>query len=290
MQTHPGTMPVVGMERVGGRGGLAAMVAAEGGVRRRGPTPFLSRNNGTRPVVIGLLAFLNRNIGLVCSGLKTATCAHFIGIVPLFRFADPFPRKGVFLVAFPQLLELMPVVSLQRRFSTIDADAVRDDAERLELAGELIRRERLVVLPPLRPRSPLDAHQHLADIDGSQLVRRHGVEGNDTVLGNAGGDWLGGDGGNDVLTGGAGADTFSFGSDGLSGIAGPAGHDIITDFTAADGDRIDLTGYAGAKSLADLSLADNAEGNAVIGFGDNTVTLLGVSAASLDQSHFLLTA
>ena len=52
----------------------------------------------------------------------------------------------------------------------------------------------------------------------------------------------------------------------------------------------DLTGYAGAKSLADLSLADNAEGNAVIGFGENTITPIGVSAASLDRSHFLLTA
>ena len=117
----------------------------------------------------------------------------------------------------------------------------------------------------------------------------YGGEGNDTVLGNEGSDWLGGDGGDDVLTGGAGADTFFFGSDGLSGIAGAAGHDTITDFTAADGDRIDLTAFAGAKSLADLSLADNAEGNAVIGFGENTITLLGVSAASLDQSHFLLT-
>jgi hypothetical protein len=43
--------------------------------------PLSIRYNATMPVVSGLLAFSNRYIGLVCSGLKGLTCARFIGFV-----------------------------------------------------------------------------------------------------------------------------------------------------------------------------------------------------------------
>ncbi|MFR0673964.1 immunoglobulin-like domain-containing protein, partial [Enterobacterales bacterium AW_CKDN230030176-1A_HGKHYDSX7] len=70
----------------------------------------------------------------------------------------------------------------------------------------------------------------------------YGGKGNDILLGGNGNDLLdGGEGddiliggkGNDTLTGGAGADTFIW-------RAGDTGNDVIKDFKASEGDRIDL--------------------------------------------------
>jgi Ca2+-binding RTX toxin-like protein len=52
----------------------------------------------------------------------------------------------------------------------------------------------------------------------------------DTVEGGRGNDFLDGGAGNDTLTGGAGADTFVLRSGG--------GHDVITDYDMASGDRL----------------------------------------------------
>jgi|SRR5439155_11221604 len=52
----------------------------------------------------------------------------------------------------------------------------------------------------------------------------------DTIEGGRGNDWLDGGVGNDTLTGGAGADTFVLRSGG--------GHDVVTDFNPAEGDRV----------------------------------------------------
>ena len=60
-----------------------------------------------------------------------------------------------------------------------------------------------------------------------------GGTGNDTLLGGEGNDILIGGKGNDILTGGSGADTFVWKS-------GDTGKDVITDFQASEGDRIDL--------------------------------------------------
>lgn len=60
-----------------------------------------------------------------------------------------------------------------------------------------------------------------------------------TIAGGAGADTLTGGGGNDTLTGGAGADLFT-----LKDVADSAlgsGADVITDFSATGGDRIDLS-------------------------------------------------
>ncbi|MGA6108363.1 beta strand repeat-containing protein, partial [Pseudomonas solani] len=71
----------------------------------------------------------------------------------------------------------------------------------------------------------------------------NGGNGHDVLYGNAGNDLLnGGDGndlliggiGNDTLTGGAGADVFMW-------KAGDVGNDVIKDFNATQGDRIDLS-------------------------------------------------
>ncbi|HEX7944658.1 MAG TPA: right-handed parallel beta-helix repeat-containing protein [Phenylobacterium sp.] len=86
--------------------------------------------------------------------------------------------------------------------------------------------------------------------DGNDSI--WGAGGNDTLVGDAGADKLQGDAGNDSLAGGAGNDTLdgSAGADTLGGGAGadmftfntlePKG-EVITDFSRADGDRINLS-------------------------------------------------
>ncbi|WP_347903081.1 retention module-containing protein [Pseudomonas purpurea] len=60
-----------------------------------------------------------------------------------------------------------------------------------------------------------------------------GGKGNDILLGGTGSDTLIGGQGNDILIGGSGADTFAW-------KAGDVGNDVIKDFKASEGDRIDL--------------------------------------------------
>ncbi|WP_454833613.1 retention module-containing protein [Pseudomonas lini] len=60
-----------------------------------------------------------------------------------------------------------------------------------------------------------------------------GGKGNDILLGGSGNDSLIGGQGNDILIGGSGADTFIW-------KAGDTGSDVIKDFKASEGDRIDL--------------------------------------------------
>lgn len=67
-----------------------------------------------------------------------------------------------------------------------------------------------------------------------------GRGGSDTLLGGDGNDRLQGDLGADMLTGGAGADTFVFTS--TSDTGKNYGRDTITDFSAAQLDKIDLRG------------------------------------------------
>jgi len=64
-----------------------------------------------------------------------------------------------------------------------------------------------------------------------------GGGGNDVLDGKGGNDVLDGNWGTDTLTGGAGADTFRF--QGLQSAVG-SGRDVITDFSHAQGDKIDL--------------------------------------------------
>ncbi|VVQ24541.1 hypothetical protein PS938_05612 [Pseudomonas fluorescens] len=60
-----------------------------------------------------------------------------------------------------------------------------------------------------------------------------GGKGNDILLGGTGSDTLMGGQGNDILIGGSGGDTFVW-------KAGDTGNDVIKDFKASEGDRIDL--------------------------------------------------
>lgn len=79
---------------------------------------------------------------------------------------------------------------------------------------------------------------------GDDLIR--GGQGDDTCSGDDGNDWISGDRGADTMTGGSGADTFHA----FSG----AGTDIVTDFSSADGDKVQLdagTTYTLAQVGAD---------------------------------------
>jgi Ca2+-binding RTX toxin-like protein len=95
----------------------------------------------------------------------------------------------------------------------------------------------------------------------------HGGQGNDLVTGGLGDDHLFGDLGDDTLSGGAGADTFH--------IAPGGGHDVVTDFNTADGDRVAVdhdehwtVSQSGADTVVTLS-------------GGEQLTLVGVQASSL---------
>lgn len=67
---------------------------------------------------------------------------------------------------------------------------------------------------------------------GKALVDLSASASNDTIQGGNGDDFLDGGAGNDMLTGGAGRDMFVLRSGG--------GHDVVTDFDPAAGDRVML--------------------------------------------------
>ncbi|MEO8547483.1 MAG: VCBS domain-containing protein, partial [Sphingomicrobium sp.] len=85
--------------------------------------------------------------------------------------------------------------------------------------------------------------------------------------------------GDDTLTGSSGADTFVFSQ--------PIGADVVHNFDTA-ADTIDLIGYGFANFAAlQAAVADDASGNAVITLADGqTITLVGVSAATLTAANF----
>ncbi|OWK20678.1 hypothetical protein AJ88_26805 [Mesorhizobium amorphae CCBAU 01583] len=87
--------------------------------------------------------------------------------------------------------------------------------------------------------------------------------------------------GDDVLTGSSGNDLFVFSQ--------PIGNDTVHSFDAA-ADQIDLIGYSGFQSFADVQahMADDANGNAVITLGDGQSILLdGVHSSALTDGNFV---
>lgn len=119
----------------------------------------------------------------------------------------------------------------------------------------------------------------LFGLGGDDLLR--GGKGNDRLEGGDGNDQLRGEAGNDVLFGGAGDDRFVFSDRG--------GADTVQDFThGADHLVISANGILG---LADLTIASNLAGDAVVSFfanGQTTeMTLLGVPALTLTASDFI---
>jgi serralysin len=94
-----------------------------------------------------------------------------------------------------------------------------------------------------------------------------GGQQNDVLTGGAGDDYLSGDRDNDTVTGGAGADVFH--------TFGAAGLDRITDFSLADGDRVQL-------DPGDTWTLAQVGGDAVVTIsGQAQLVLAGVQASSL---------
>ena len=115
----------------------------------------------------------------------------------------------------------------------------------------------------------------VAGDEGWELVLSSGDE---TATGGAGNDILYGSDGNDTLTGSGGGDVFKF-------QAGDTGSDIITDFSIADGDKVDLSSY-GITSSADaqqyLSLVD---GDTELRIDSDLIfTMVSVSVAELSPT------
>jgi V8-like Glu-specific endopeptidase len=112
-----------------------------------------------------------------------------------------------------------------------------------------------------------------------------GGAGTDTVsnfqnlTGSAFSDHLTGDGHDNVLTGGLGADVFQ-----VSG-----GDDIVSDFSATQGDKITLLGFGGLRNLQDVQAnAASSGANTVITLaGGATLTLDNVALNSLTASDFI---
>jgi Ca2+-binding RTX toxin-like protein len=109
-----------------------------------------------------------------------------------------------------------------------------------------------------------------------------GDAGDDTLFGGTGNDYLDGGTGNDTLTGGPGSDTFHF----APGYAA----DTITDFSHAEGDKIDFTSIFGLGGLADVQArASQVGADTVINLGgSDSVTLKNVSKAALTAGDFSL--
>jgi Ca2+-binding RTX toxin-like protein len=112
----------------------------------------------------------------------------------------------------------------------------------------------------------------LSGNDGNNRIE--GRAGNDSIEGGAGNDRLVGGAGRDTLTGGAGADTFVFGR--------RDGKDVVTDFSAAEGDLLALARGLHRGKAADMLIADHARVDAdgvLLDFGAQAqIRLLGLSS------------
>lgn len=120
-----------------------------------------------------------------------------------------------------------------------------------------------------------------------------GLGDHDLLFGGNGRDWLEGGSGNDTLTGGqsddvliggTGADIFRFTDIAVAGV------DYIKDFNAAEGDRLDLSGYNLPSPLSVSVRVANFDGHSFVsidadGAGtDQDFTVVAVIEGTLDQS------
>ena len=112
-----------------------------------------------------------------------------------------------------------------------------------------------------------DEFNHSSDRDGDD--RLIGGEGNDILFGQGGDDTLIGGAGNDLLYGGSGSDTFVWQKDDI-------GNDVIKDFNAGEGDRIDLSDLLNDVDTEDLSN--------YLQWDDSSSTLLISTTGALDAS------
>ena len=118
----------------------------------------------------------------------------------------------------------------------------------------------------------------------------NGGSGNDLLLGGAGNDVLIGGTGNDVLSGSSGTDTFRFTETSNNGSAN-FGSDIIVDFHSGE-DVVEISQSIVANFSVLHALMHDVDGNAVIQVNNSTITLSGVSTATVTAHqgdfHFIV--
>jgi Ca2+-binding RTX toxin-like protein len=149
---------------------------------------------------------------------------------------------------------------------------------------------------------------HGGDAEGDTYAGIENVNGGtagDTIIGNAtantlwgneGNDTLNGGGGKDVLVGGAGADSFNFSSVGDSVVGTRA--DQITDFSHAQGDRINLsaidadTGTGGDQAfilIGSAAYSHHAGELRVVAAADKTTVAGDIDGDGSSDFHIVLT-
>jgi len=119
----------------------------------------------------------------------------------------------------------------------------------------------------------------------------YGFEGDDSLTGGDGNDVLIGGAGNDTLTGGSAADEFAYETGGQFG-----GDDVITDFSAAEGDILDLSDLLESDSNYVLSAERSTSGHMQINVVDSSnsdavvqsVELVNISVADQSEADALL--
>ena len=131
---------------------------------------------------------------------------------------------------------------------------------------------------------------------GNETLNGAGASGSLELFGNGGDTALIGGSGSDTAIAGTGNNTVTGGSGGANlfiiseGAAG--GHDVITDFTGAAGNRVGLFGYGAAAAQAALAGASSSGSGSVISLGDKTtITFDGVTPDRLkaDAGSFFST-
>jgi Ca2+-binding RTX toxin-like protein len=174
-------------------------------------------------------------------------------------------------------------------FATLTGDrAILADASGVDTVNAAAVTSNLLL--DLTPGATLTiAGREVTSQPGTLIENAFAGDGADILVGNAadnhlwGGaadDTLAGHLGNDTLVGGAGADLFIY-------VAGD-GADTIADYSAAKGDRIDLTGAHVATLSGLRTLATQGGAATVIDFGDGgLLTLSDVNKDALDGSGFL---
>ncbi len=109
-------------------------------------------------------------------------------------------------------------------------------------------------------------------LTGTTNLQADGNELNNSLIGNAGNNRLNGEGGNDTLTGGDGADRFIFGAH--------SGLDVIEDFSASQGDRIDLQAVTGGHVTTSMLTLVGTDTHIDLG-GGNVVVVIGTTPGDL---------
>jgi len=106
-----------------------------------------------------------------------------------------------------------------------------------------------------------------------------GLDGNDHLIGGIGNDVFVGGAGNDLLESGGGADTFLF--------SGAFGQDRVTGYTAND--KLVFLGVQGVLPADDFRAHASSVGqDTVLTFGNDSVTLVGVSLNSLSADGIVI--